>query len=200
LKSSRLLSQIALIGLLFVVFTLPARASVTFAAQVAANEFCHGTISTSQGAQALPCNFDTADPGPGGAPFDEQFYSLPFGPVGGDVVLLETTGSSDLIRFDSGLGGFFFYSDQDGGLDTDADLVGLPTGFNTNLVRIPEVDFGNGFGAIYIPTAGQPGFIASAAGPVAYTFISDTPEPATWMFALAGASLIAIRKLRISRG
>jgi hypothetical protein len=199
LKSSRLLSQIALIGLLFVVFALPARASVVFAAQVAANEFCHGTISTSQGVQPLPCNFDTIDPGPGGAQFDAMFYVLTTLLVGGDVVLLETDGSSDLIRFDPADGGFFFYSDTDGGFDTDAD-IGLPTGFNTNLVRIPEVDLGNGgIGAIYIPGPGQPGFIASAAGPVAYTFLSDTPEPATWMFALAGASLIAIRKLRISR-
>jgi len=41
---------------------------------------------------------------------------------------------------------------------------------------------GGAQGIVYTPTAGQPGFVSGAAGPVTYHIISDVaavPEPAT---------------------
>jgi hypothetical protein len=146
----------------------------------------------------MTCTF-LNDPGPGGLTGVMNFDMLgPPAVVGGDVVLLNTdTSLSDLIRFDSNSKSFFFYSDLDGGVDQPADL-GLPTAFNNNVVRLSEVSLGGGLtGLNYTPSADQPGFVPGFA--VSYTFISDSPEPATWMLALAGASLVAIRRLRISR-
>ena len=98
--------------------------------------------------------------------------------------------TSDDIRFDSitGNGSLFFYSLPGPSL---ADK-GLPTAFETNVLSIAEVNLGGGvFGAIYTPTAGQPGFVAGSAGPTTYTFISDTPEPSTALLLLLGLPVMA---------
>jgi hypothetical protein len=190
-----------LIAAMFVLLSASASGQISIIT-ITANENCSGTLNSFAGLQSLPCTFGT-DPGPGGLA-SVMTYGMrnPPGLVGGDVILQEGDIRSDLIRFDPtvGNGSFFFYSDLDGGADTAGDF-GLPTAFNTNVVRINEVSLGTGdFGAIYTPVAGQPGFVAGASVPVSYTFISDSvPEPATWVLGLAGASLIAIRKLRISR-
>ena len=70
---------------------------------------------------------------------------------------------------------------------------GLPTGRNTNLITLAEGPLAQGFGAIYTPTAGQPGFVGGAAVPVTYTFISDaiqTPEPASLFLLLMGGTVL----------
>jgi hypothetical protein len=88
-------------------------------------------------------------------------------------------------------------------VDALGDTPAPPTAFYPNLISIPEVGTEADNGAIYIPLAGQPGFVAGAAAPVQYTFISDgggpptpAPEPAT--LALLGGGLIAraLRKLK----
>jgi len=168
------------------------------------DENCHGTLNGFLGLETLPCAF-TTDPGPGGLAGAMTYNLLdPPGLVAGDVRIAEPgTGFSDLIRFNPVVGGgsLFFYSDTDGGVDALAD-IGLPTLLNTNLVTLPEVSLGAlGFGLIYQPTAGQPGFVAGASVPVQYTFISDSPVPEPGTLVLVGSGLgafIANRRRRRS--
>ena len=175
----------------------PAWAQITQISTVV-DENGHGTLNGFQGLVPLPFSI-IADPGPGGKP-NVLAYNLlnPPGLVVGDVVITEAGAvGSDLIRFDAatGSGTLFFYSDQDAGIDAIAD-VGLPTGRNTNLLTMGEVSLGvQGFGAIYTPTAGQPGFVAGAAVPVVYTFISDpVPEPGSFLLVLPGALVMFLRR------
>jgi hypothetical protein len=135
------------------------------------------------------------DHGPGGKP-NALVYDLMNNVVGGDVILSESGGViSDLLRFDPSIGrggAVFFYSDQDGGIDALAD-IGLPTGRNPNMVTLLEVPLAQGFGAIYTPTAGQPGFSVGGLGPVTYIFISDAiqiPEPACLLLLLLGGTVL----------
>jgi hypothetical protein len=142
-----------------------------------------------------------ADPGPGGRSSVAQYGLLsPPGLVGGDVVLLDSAVTADLLRFNPDVNGgsLFFYSDQDGGIDAPAD-TGMPDGSNTNVVRLSEAALnGGGFGFVYTPIAGQPGFVAGAAGPVIYTFISDAvsqvPEPASII--ITSSALVLLFLLR----
>lgn len=105
-------------------------------------------------------------------------YTLPFAGVAGDLLLTEPNSSqiSDVLRFD-GNSHVYFFSDLDAGQNQLAD-VGLPSVYISPNVTIAETGTeGVATSALYIPSAGQPGY--KAAGPVAYQIISDVPEPGT---------------------
>src|SRR4030095_13406744 len=124
-------------------------------------------------------------PGPGGNA-SALTYNLqnPPGLVAGDLFLFEGPNLlilSDLIRFNSINGTLVFYSDIDDGGDALADRP-FPTAFYANTFSANEVGPEGSNGFTYTPTAGQPGFVAGAAGPVTYIINSDTtvvPEPST---------------------
>jgi hypothetical protein len=124
-------------------------------------------------------------------------YTLPFAGVPGDVLLQEAVGGplSDLIRFD-GNGHAYFFSDNADGIDSLADS-GLPTVFSPNTAG-PFLETGTEGGFqdyLYLPTANQPGY--KVAGPVAFDFISDVPEPSTMMLGgLAGGLLLILNSRR----
>ena len=87
----------------------------------------------------------------------------------------------DLIRFNTssftgGAGSLVFYSDSNDGVDSLADGV-FPGATYANSIDRFEVGPEGNNGFTYTPTAGQPGFVAGAAGPVTYDIISDNPAP-----------------------
>lgn len=199
-RGSRVLLPALLASFLFCASNAQAASIALDVITVRVDENCHGSIDGFLGLQPLGCSF-TTDPGPGGLA-GAMTYNLmnPPGLVGGDVVISEPGGSSDLIRFAPTVNGgsLFFYSDLDGGADALAD-IGLPTGRNTNLVTFTEASIPGGFGLIYTPTANQPGFVAGAALPVQYIFVSDStvPEPGTLILVgSAMGALIANRRRR----
>lgn len=93
-----------------------------------------------------------------------------------------------------------FYSDSIDGFDALGDTPSPPGAFYPNTISIDEVTLTNGIdGAVYTPTARQPGFVAGAAGPVNYVLISDAPEPSSLL--LLGSGLVAAAgavRLRLS--
>lgn len=155
------------------------------------------------------------DPGPGSTGQAVLTYHLPAydvlfpPPTSGDVSLTEAgSGSlSDLIRFnpatlDHGLpiSYIVFYSDSDGGSPALADVGQFPTAFYSNHVSLNEERLpGSGLiGAAYTPTVGQPGYVPGFN--LSYHFISEVPEPVTWMMLLAGFGVVgfAMRRRRAS--
>src|SRR5262249_12497000 len=145
----------------------------------------------------------TTDPGPGGLANVVTFgLSNPPGLVAGDILILESPGVvSDLIRFNPSVNGgsLFFFSDFDAGVGTFADKS-IPTLVNTNQLSFSEAALGNQlFGLLYTPTAGQPGFVAGAARPVQYGFVSEgaIPEPGTLVLLATG--FVGLMAFRVSR-
>jgi hypothetical protein len=175
------LGVIALAVVLSGVGQAPVRAQ--FTVTISADENGNGRFINSTGfTSPLPFALQP-DPGPGGLALALTYGMLnPPGLVAGDVLVAEPPGGGlgDIIRFNpqevvaGSLGAFVFYS-----LADDASLAdtGFPTADYTNLVTVPEI---NGL-ITYTPTAGQPGFVAGAAGPVTYVLTSDAvvPEPAS---------------------
>jgi hypothetical protein len=151
------------------------------------------------------------DPGPGGRSNALSYGLLnPPGLTAGDLVVLDPsfTNVSDLIRFNpqavvgGGTGAMAFYS-QPGGTDL-ADKSGFPTALydigQTQVIVEPS----NGQ-ISNTPTAGLPGFVTGAGGPITYNFTSPelSPPPASApeqssvaLMGLGGLALAAWRRWR----
>jgi len=153
--------------------------------------------------------FNTLNPGPnsgtlrpdptGGVAGKVLVYDLPFQPVTGDVLILETAGTnifSDVVRFDQNRHAIF-YSDppEAGEIPVPLADTGLPTTLLANQATIVEVappsNPGEDF-AVYVPTANQPGFDPSGSTST-YTFTSDSavPEPGSITLLLAASLSLA---------
>jgi hypothetical protein len=136
-----------------------------------------------------------------GLPTPVMVYNLPFPVIPGDVILQEPNPlglnrTSDLVRFWNPTGGgpsqIIFYSDfsTTDPADSPAD-TGIPSGLMSLIVTIPEVGPEGNNGALYTPTANQPGFILSTTVPPAtYNIISDVPEPGITALTFVGAGLL----------
>ena len=162
-----------------------------------------GTINGLLGIERLTATMQD-DPGPGGLA-NILTYNLQSPPnlVEGDVLLQDADGNVlDVLRFNPNQdgGSLLFYSDNVDGFDSIGDTSGPPGSFYTNQITIPEVGTETKNGAVYIPVAGQPGFISGASIPVRYIFISEgsgpVPEPGviSLMVGLSSASLLALRR------
>jgi hypothetical protein len=173
---------------------------------ISVNENCEGTINGFTGLVPLSCSF-ADDPGPGGLA-NVMTYNLlnPPGLVAGDVLLFDGKLFLDVVRFNPNENGgsLVFYSDNIDGFDSGADTSGPPSALYANVIFIPEVGTESANGAVYIPTQGQPGFVAGARAPVEYNLISDAPqvpEPATLVLFGSGvvglAAVIRRRRLGI---
>ena len=181
-------------------------AAAQFTVDINIDEFGHGTITNSAGFNGPLAAALLPDPGPGGLPA-ALTYSLdnPPGLTAGDLLLVEPGGGgllTDQIRFnpqetasDGTTGTVLIYSDHFDGPDSLADN-GFPTALYANTFSLNEVGPEPGpNGVDYTPTAGQPGFVAGAAGPVTYHITSDgspsggpgTPLPAS---AWSGVALL----------
>jgi len=155
-----------------------------FSVTITVDENGNGHFSNTSGFNSALTFSMQPDPGPGGLP-SALTYSLlnPPGLTAGDLVLLEPGSDvfSDVIRFNpdqscTGTGCLVFYSDIFDGVNALAD-TGFPTGLYTNVLFVHEVGPEGDNGFTYTPTAGQPGFVAGAAGPVTYVIKSDSvPE------------------------
>jgi hypothetical protein len=135
------------------------------------------------------------DTGPGGAS-NALIYTIPFTGTAGDVDIFEpeTGVPGDVIRF-NGNGTLIFYSSLPANPVTLADQP-FPPFPVANTAFITESASGS---ATYTPTAGQPGFDASAPS---YVFISDAavaavPEPGSaWLVAFGALAFGCLRGLR----
>ena len=181
-------------------------AAAQFTIDINIDEFGHGTLTNSGGFSGTLAAALLPDPGPGGLPAALTYSMLnPPGLVAGDLLLVEPGGGgllTDQIRFnpsetapDGTTGALLIYSDHFDGVDSLADN-GFPTALYANTTSLNEVGPEPGpNGVDYTPTAGQPGFVAGAAGPVTYHITSDgspsggptTPLPTS---GLAGLTLL----------
>jgi hypothetical protein len=197
---------LALAALLSFGITRPA--SAQFAITINVDEKGNGTLTNTNGFfSPLPAAL-LPDPGPGGLPAALTYGLLnPPGLVAGDLLMVEPglNGQiSDIIRFNpqQNGGSLVFYSDTADGSDSLAD-VGFPTALYTNTSTFVEVGPEGANGLAYTPTAGQPGFVAGAAGPVTYDITSDAevntvvPEPGSLaLLASGGLPLVGLLRRR----
>lgn len=164
------------------------------------DEFGNGTTDfPSTTLHAMPSAF-VSDPS-GGVAGTVLAYQLPLVTVQGDVILNEVIGAtvivSDVVRFFTvGNTGFvLFYSDNGDGIDAPADVSGLPVNALTNVVTIQEIGSEGANGAVYTPTAGQPGYVSTDFSPT-YNITSDSavPEPGSVLLIAAGLGSLGLLK------
>lgn len=173
----------------------------SFSVSISVDENGNGSFSNSAGfTSSLPSALQN-DPGPGGSNAALTYSLLsPPGLTAGDLLIDEPgTGLlGDVVRFnpdetctDGSVGCLVFYSASPP-VDSLADSASFPSVFYSNQLTLTEDLTGQLF---YTPTAGEPGFVAGAAGPVTFDIISDAvPEPAS--LALFASALIGFGALR----
>ena len=209
MKVEKFLMKYLLVGSALSVFLLapnPAKAQGGFTVTINVDENCDGTFTNSSGFfSALPCGLQN-DPGPGGLA-NVLTYDLlnPPGLVAGDLLLLDPDGVtlSDVVRFNDteigpggGTGVLAFYSNPADGPDGLADTPTPPAAFYANILSLTEEGADPPAFVSYTPTAGEPGFVAGAAGPVTYNIVSDAgaPEPGTILLMFGGVGALFARK------
>lgn len=167
----------------------------SFSVTITVDENCNGNLTNTTGFNAALFCTQLTDPGPAGLE-GAVTYALgnPPGLVSGDLIVNNFDSQvSDVIRFNAAegingtTGALVFYSSPGGGSLADE---GFPRSFYTNVQNVFEV----AGGVTWTPTAGQPGFVAGAAGPVTYIITSDTPEPASAVLMLGGPGLFLLRR------
>jgi hypothetical protein len=201
-----------LLGSLVSALLLSSAYAQGFSVTITVDENGNGTFANSGGFFSPLPGVLAPDPGPGGLPIALTYDLLnPPGLVAGDLILFEPRGEngvlSDIVRFNlssptGGTGSLVFYSDN---ADTGSDLAdtGFPTATYTNKLTATEIGPEGANGFTYTPTAGQPGFVAGAAGPVTYVLESDVasvPEPSTLipLAGICGILLVALTKRKAS--
>jgi hypothetical protein len=207
MKVEKLFTKYLLFGSALSVFLLAANPANAqgFTVTINVDENCNGSLSNSNGVNdVLPCGLQN-DPGPGGLN-NVLTYDLlsPPGLVAGDLLLTDPdTGQlSDVVRFNpnevgpgGGLGSLVFYSNPADGPDGPADTPSPPTQFYANFLALQEQGADPPAFVIYTPTAGEPGFVAGAGGPVTYDIVSDAaPEPGSILLMFGGVGALFARK------
>jgi hypothetical protein len=196
----------------FVTMAIPHTAQAQgFSVTVRIDENGHGLLTNTAGVSAPLSVALQNDPGPGGLTGALTYGLLsPPGLTAGDLVLAETPAGiiSDVIRFNPDetcfllLGCLVFYSDKLDPIDSLAD-IGFPTAFYANLLTVNEIGPEGNNGFSYTPLAGQPGFVAGAAGPVTYIIQSDVPnvpEPSSILLLGTGlGAVILVCRKRVCR-
>ena len=167
---------------------------------ITVDEFGNGNLVNPTSGTFVLSSSLSPDPGSGGLSSALTYNLLnPPGLVAGDLVLLEPISNAvvtDVLRFNSSNGTLVFYSDVAEVADSLADK-GFPTASYTNSVSSAEVGLEGNNGFTYTPTNSQPGFVAGAAFPVTYVFISDSssvPEPASISLMYLGAVALGLRR------